>query len=133
MKIEADKFYFKGIGGSDKKLHELSFEFYKEVEPDKSLKTVRDRNIEVVLKKKDDSSAYWPRLTKDKIKNHWLKIDFNRWQDDEYSDDDASGMNMGLEDMVRSMGGLGGSDAKPSFDDIDVPSDSDDEDLPDLE
>lgn len=37
--------------------------------------------------------------------------------------------------MMRSMGGLGAGDTtgKPSFDDLDVESDSDDEELPDLE
>lgn len=34
--------------------------------------------------------------------------------------------------MMRSMGGLGGGDTKPNFD-VDVESDSDDEELPDLE
>jgi len=36
--------------------------------------------------------------------------------------------------MMRQMGGLGGGgDAKPSFNDLDPESDSDDEELPDLE
>lgn len=36
--------------------------------------------------------------------------------------------------MMRQMGGLGGgSDSKPNFDNTDLDSDSDDEELPDLE
>jgi hypothetical protein len=37
--------------------------------------------------------------------------------------------------MMRQMGGLGGGsdDSKPSFDDLEPESDSDDEELPDLE
>lgn len=39
--------------------------------------------------------------------------------------------------MMRQMGGLGGmspaGDVKPSFDDLDAESDSDDEGMPDLE
>jgi hypothetical protein len=37
--------------------------------------------------------------------------------------------------MMRQMGGLGGGggDSKPNFDDLEAESDSDDEELPDLE
>jgi len=36
--------------------------------------------------------------------------------------------------MMRQMGGLGGGgDSKPSFNDLDPESDSDDEEIPDLE
>ncbi|KAK2586894.1 hypothetical protein KPH14_009831 [Odynerus spinipes] len=96
------------------------------------------RTLELVLFKKVEG-PYWPRLTKEKTKAHWLKSDFNKWKDEDDSEDegDFDGGNCELEDMMRHMGGLGGSgDSKPNFDDLgdDVDEvDSDDEALPDLE
>lgn len=132
IRIEPDKVYFKGTGGTEKKEHEVTIDLYNEIDPEKSLKAVRDRNIEIMLKKKEDTSGYWPQLTKEKKKYHWLKVDFNRWQDEDDSDDEVGGGG-DLEEMMRSMGGLGSGDSKPSFDDLDPLEDSDDEDIPDLE
>lgn len=133
IKIEADKVYFKGVGGTERKLHEVTIPLYKEVDPDKSVTSVKARNIELVLKKKESSQGYWPHLCSDKQKRHWLKVDFNKWKDEDDSDDET-GQPEDLEEMMRQMGGLGGGgDSKPVFDDLDAESDSDDEELPDLE
>ncbi|XP_066994826.1 prostaglandin E synthase 3 isoform X1 [Anabrus simplex] len=133
IKIENDKVFFKGVGGTEKKPHEVTMQLYKEIDPEKSLKFVRDRNIELILKKKEEGSPYWPQLMKDKKKYHWLKVDFNKWKDEDDSEDEV-GQSEDLEEMMRQMGGLGGGgDNKPSFDDLDAESDSDDEELPDLE
>uniref|UniRef100_A0A1B6CPB7 CS domain-containing protein n=1 Tax=Clastoptera arizonana TaxID=38151 RepID=A0A1B6CPB7_9HEMI len=135
LKIESDKLVFSGTGGTEKKKYELTIPFFNDIEPEKSAKFIRDRNIEIILKKKEDG-PYWPQLTKDKKKYHWLKVDFNKWKDEDDSEDEfgGGGQSEDLEEMMRSMGGLGAGDpdSKPSFDDIDVESDSDDEELPDL-
>lgn len=136
IKIDHDKIYFHGIGGTEKKMHEVTIPLFKEIDHEKSVKCVRDRNIELVLKKKEENGAYWPHLMKDKKKYHWLKVDFNKWKDEDDSDDDLDvGQSEDLEEMMRQMGGLGGGggDSKPSFDDLEPESDSDDEELPDLE
>lgn len=133
IKIDNDKVYFHGLGGTEKKNHEVTIELYKEIDPEKSIKFIRDRNIELILKKKDESGPYWPHLMKDKKKYHWLKVDFNKWKDEDDSEDDV-GQSEDLEEMMRQMGGLGGGgESKPSFNDLDPESDSDDEELPDLE
>ncbi|XP_046397352.1 prostaglandin E synthase 3 isoform X2 [Ischnura elegans] len=133
IKLENDKVYFHGIGGTDKKVHEVTIEFYKEVDADKSVQFKRDRNIEFMLRKKEPG-PYWPHLMKDKKKYHWLKVDFNKWKDEDDSEDELGG-NDELDEMMRQMGGLGaGDDGKPAFDDLEPESDdSDDEGLPDLE
>lgn len=51
---------------------------------------MRDRCIEFALEKKEDG-PYWDRLLKDKTKRHWLKIDFNKWKDEDESDDEDAG------------------------------------------
>lgn len=40
------------------------------------------------MKKRDAEGGYWPHLTADRTKHHWLKVDFNRWRDEESSDED---------------------------------------------
>ena len=56
----------------------------------KSKFAVKQRVIEFALEKKE-SGPYWKRLVKDEKKQHWLKIDFNKWKDEDESDDEAGG------------------------------------------
>jgi len=131
IKIDADKIYFKGTGGTEKKEYENTLELYGEIDPEKSKHFVRDRNVEFILLKKSEG-PFWPHLLKQKMKYHWLKVDFTRWKDEDDSEDEA-GQNPDLEEMMRQMGGLGGGGGdRPTLDDLED-DDSDDEDLPDLE
>lgn len=63
----------------------------------KSRSFVRDRNIELILVKKEEG-PYWPHLLKEKTKQHWLKVDFSRWKDEDDSDDEE-GQNQDLEEV----------------------------------
>jgi len=105
IKVESDSLHFKGVGGPDKKPHEVTMKFFKEIDAEKSKYAVRPRVIEFALEKKE-AGPYWDRLLADKSKQHWLKIDFNKWKDEDESEDEEGGQN--LEDMMRNMGGLGG-------------------------
>lgn len=111
------------------------------------------RCYEFIISKADTTSDYWPSLTTDKKKPHWLKVDFNKWKDEGSDDDSESGAAPGgpggapggfgdggmgnFNDLMSQMGGGGGfgagGDGKPSFDDLDNEEDSDDEAIPDLE
>ena len=140
IKTEPEMIYFKGVGGTEQKMHEITINLYNKIVPNKTVQSLRGRTIELVLPKETDA-PYWPRLTKEKTKAHWLKTDFNKWKDEVYSDDDSN-MKDGkeLEEMMRQMGGLGGSvDSKPDFPDLNMDDedegegmDSDDDDLPEL-
>ena len=35
-----------------------------------------------------ESGPYWTRLLEDKTKQHWLKVDFTKWKDEEDSDNE---------------------------------------------
>ncbi|XP_066977254.1 co-chaperone protein daf-41 [Macrobrachium rosenbergii] len=129
--IQEDKIYFKGTGGTEKKDYEYTYILYSNIDKEKSRSFVRDRNIELILVKKEEG-PFWPHLLKDKVKQHWLKVDFGRWKDEDDSEDEGEGQNPDLEEMMRQMGGLGGGDSRPSLDDLED-EDSDDDDLPDLE
>lgn len=61
--------------------------------------TVGGRYIELVLKKPSTDTKYWPQLTKEKKKYHWLKVDFKKWKDESDSEDEAA---------AGGVGGLGG-------------------------
>ncbi|XP_023015049.1 cytosolic prostaglandin E synthase [Leptinotarsa decemlineata] len=139
VKFSKDSVYFKGTGGVEKKDYEVTIPLYKEIDPEKSKHFNRGRCIEILLAKANQEEPYWPSLTSDKSKHHWLKCDFNKWQDeDESGDEGVGGMGGGgggdFEEMMRQMGGLGGAGGKPNFDDLDGDEgDSDDEPIPDLE
>jgi len=44
-----------------------------------------------MLQKKWEDAKYWPHLTKEKKKYHWLKVDFKKWKDEDDSDDETGG------------------------------------------
>ena len=57
------------------------------------------------LSKKDkekDPDEWWPRITKEKVKNQFITIDWSKWIDPDASDDDGKA-NQGLGDMDPSM------------------------------
>ncbi|XP_033338881.2 cytosolic prostaglandin E synthase [Megalopta genalis] len=143
IEIEPEKIYFKGVGGTEQKMHELTIDLYGEIVPRRTIKYLKGRTFELVLSKKQ-GGPYWPRLTAEKTKAHWLKSDFNKWKDEDDSENENGiGMeNNNLEEMMRQMGGLGGSggsgSSKPHFETFEDMGDegneidSDDDDLPDL-
>lgn len=143
IKVEEKKIYFKGVGGTDHKMHEITINLFKEIVPDKTVQTIKGRTIELILSKAADG-PYWPRLTEENTKFHWLKSDFNKWKDEDEgssSDDDKPfNLNSGhdFEKMMHKMGGRNSlGDSKPNFDDLDDNADaggpdSDDDDIPDL-
>ncbi|CAG9121036.1 hypothetical protein JYU34_004580 [Plutella xylostella] len=136
IKIEKDSVYFKAAS-PDKKTYEVKIQVYDAIVPESSTFGNKGRCIEMVLRKEKKDAPHWPNLTKDKKKPHWLKIDFNKWVDEDDEEEESGGGggggNMDIEEMLRSMGGAGAGDKadKPSFDDLD--DDSDDDNLPDLE
>ena len=110
--VKPDYLAFEGNGGPEKKDHEVKIEFLKEIDPEKSKYAVRERVIEFALEKKE-SGPYWERLLKDKTKQHWLRVDFNKWREEDESDDEAGGGD--LEQMMSQMGGMGGMGGMPGM------------------
>ena len=56
--------------------------------------------IEFALHRKEEG-PYWERLLKDKTKQHWLKVDFAKWKDEDESDDENGGGGGGDLEEVR--------------------------------
>jgi len=143
VSIQLEEVTEEQISVGDKKLcfsgkshgtaYEVNLEFNNSIIPEESKQRRGGREYFFELKKKDPG-PFWPRLLKDTVKHQNIKIDFNRWKDEDDTDDDEGGSaydDASLEDMMQQMGTGGGAD---SFDPGDVPdSDSDDEDIPNLE
>ncbi|CAL4082698.1 unnamed protein product, partial [Meganyctiphanes norvegica] len=133
IKIEEDGIYFKGVSGSgsEKKEYENTLQLYGEIDPEKSKHFVSDRSIEMILLKKSEG-PFWPHLLKQKMRYHWLKVDFTRWKDEDESDDEDGGQNQNdkLEEMMRQMGGMDGMDSGEEPDQPEL--EEEDEELPNL-
>ena len=43
--VEKKKLYFKGVGGTEMKEHEVTMEFFKEIDTEKSKFAVRPREV----------------------------------------------------------------------------------------
>lgn len=109
INLEKSKLYFKGKSDSiqqdaDHSEHEVTIEFYKPINVDESKHAVRARGTEFVIIKEE--ANWWPRLLKDSAKQHWLKVDFPKWKDEDDSEDEA-----GLAGPGGMMGGMGGMGA----------------------
>lgn len=124
IKFEKNSVSFIGTCAPDQKIHEVNIPLYAEINPEKSAFVNKGRLIEVILAKDKVDEPFWPTLTRDKKKHHWLKVDFERWQDeDESGAEDFDDMDMfpnKLNDFSDEI-------------DKDESSSSEGEDLPDIQ
>src|SRR5260221_11386849 len=71
-----------------------------------SKKKLSSRCLSLIIRKKETQKEYWPRLTKEKSRNTFIKTDFGKWVDEDVHDGstvvEADGMDL------AGMGGLGG-------------------------
>merc|ERR1712178_76436 len=113
--------------------YKLELELLNEVDQSTSKITVGARSIILVLSKKDTSSAYWSRLTKEKVKSSYIKIDWNKWKDEDEDDEvEDAGMNSNfdmsqLENLTNFQQQMSGGGAA-GLGDLGADSDDDDDD-----
>ncbi|ODV78235.1 HSP20-like chaperone [Suhomyces tanzawaensis NRRL Y-17324] len=95
---------------SDKSKHyDLSIDFYEEIDEENSRKnTDSGSHIYLVLRKKTPKEEFWPRLTKEKLKYHYIKTDFDKWVDEDEQDEEPE-----KEDDMANMMNLGGGAGGP--------------------
>ena len=104
INLEKDKLSFKADAQGKK--WETTIEFDGTVKPEESTQKNMGREYFFELCK-TDPGPFWPRLTKTKMQN--VKVDFNRWKDeDDESEDEMAGGMGGMGGM--GMGGMGGED-----------------------
>lgn len=101
IEIKSNYVKFQGKGGPDRGEHNVIIHLLKEINPDESKIVIKERVIEFQLKKKG-KGPYWKRLLKDEAKQHWLRVDFNKWQDEDFScDEDATDAAGDNTDKIR--------------------------------
>ncbi|KAJ7748498.1 HSP20-like chaperone [Mycena maculata] len=122
--LEPTKISFKAKSGNAKtgseKDYAFNLEFFAEIVPEKSSKRLTTRSLYLILRKKEQQAEFWPRLTKEKVKNAYIKTDFSKWVDEDEQDgpeakDDedlesamGGGMPPGMGGGMGGMGGMGG-------------------------
>ena len=82
-------------------------EFFGEVEKEKSAWNTKGRNVIISLAKKDTEAEYWTRLTKAKVKNQKIQVDWSKWVDED-EEGAAGGDDMGQDWDPSMMQGFGG-------------------------
>jgi hypothetical protein len=106
---------------SQGKPYKVDISFFKKVDAKDSTYKVLPRNIQMhIMKNKDDSDEFWPRLLQDKaLEKNQVKIDWDRYVDEDEEDEgfDTSaleggmgmgGMPPGMMGGMPGMGGMGG-------------------------
>jgi prostaglandin-E synthase len=96
VKFEEDSVSFQGHSTSsdvkEKNVYEVKINLYEKIDPETSkYENIGQKFWRLLLKKKDSKGAFWPRLTKDKTRLHWLQTDFDHWKDEDESDDEKAG------------------------------------------
>ena len=84
IEINGKKMKYEGTDGT--KNYSFELELYDEIDKENSKYNLDTRNIFLNLKKKKEGE-YWPRLTLNKVKYHWIEIDWNYFVDEDEEED----------------------------------------------
>jgi hypothetical protein len=103
LKISSKNVSFTGESKKGVKYH-VSLDLYAEIDPENSKVNHSDREVELVLRKKELKEEFWPRLLETKQKIHFLKTDFDKWVDEDEQDEAAE------DDYANNFGGFGGDE-----------------------
>jgi len=98
-------------------------EFFAEVVKADSKFNAKGRNPIITIAKKDTEAEYWPRITKEKVKNSRITVDWNKWVDEDEEgeapevggDFDPSMMNAFGGGGAGGMPGMGGAGGMPGM------------------
>jgi hypothetical protein len=77
LSITPSNVSFTGTNIKGTKYH-VSLDLYGEIDPENSKVNHTARGVELVLRKKELKTEYWPRLLKDSKKVHFLRTDFDK-------------------------------------------------------
>lgn len=80
--------HFKGSSADTGRQYEVTLNFLQNIKPDKVINKNTARCIEFTIEKAE-AGPFWPSLTSDKKKPHFLKADFNKWRDEESDIDEG--------------------------------------------
>lgn len=104
VKFEENAVSFRGQVSSGKPneqtVYAVKIDLYEKIDPDTSkYENIGQKYWRLLLQKKDLTASFWPRLTKEKTRLHWLQTDFDHWKDEDGSDDEKAGFGGNFQDM----------------------------------
>lgn len=102
VKFEESSVSFRGEAKSakDTNTYAVKIDLYEKIDPEAcKYENIGQKYWRLLLKKKDTTASFWPRLTKEKTRLHWLQTDFDHWKDEDESDDEKPGLNGNFQDM----------------------------------
>ncbi|PPQ69876.1 hypothetical protein CVT24_003211 [Panaeolus cyanescens] len=126
-KITSTSIHFKAKAGTEGNEYAFDLDFFSEIDVENSTSKLNDRSFSATLRKKEKKVEYWPRLTKEKVRNAWIRIDYERWKDEDeqdehtYVDDDDSTGGLASKDGFKSPQGDTGDLSHLENDDGSVP------------
>ncbi|RMZ77400.1 hypothetical protein DV738_g4427, partial [Chaetothyriales sp. CBS 135597] len=104
LKLSPTGLLFTGTSETKKTTYHLELEFYAEIDPENSKTHHTAANIQLILRKKELTQEYWPRLLKSPKKVHFLRTDFDKWVDEDEQNEAPE------EDYLNQFGGGLGDD-----------------------
>ncbi|CAH9078464.1 unnamed protein product [Cuscuta europaea] len=131
------KFSFSAEAGADNRPYELEFDLFDKVDVNESKSSITSRCICYLIKKLEEK--WWSRLLKQEVKPPvYLKVDWDKWVDEDEQDEKSGPGGMGLGDdfdfsslnMGGGPGGFGadfGAGAGDDGDEEDDESDTEEE------
>lgn len=137
-----DKIVLTANSSDGKTKYRNEFVLFKPIDVESSGFQIKARSIDcLVFKEGHDSkknpAGWWPRMTKEKLKIHWLGVDFGRWRDEDDSDDEGPGnfdQDFDFSKLMNQKGGLNNKDGDFDPNNINMDDlDSDDDDIPGVE
>lgn len=121
LDIQPTKVTFTGHSETKKCTFHVELELYAEIDPAETKKHHSARALELVLRKKELTDEYWPRLLKDSKKQHFLKTDFDKVRQGaprriglatneylQWVDEDEQETAADDDDYMSKMAGMGG-------------------------
>ncbi|CAD5219673.1 unnamed protein product [Bursaphelenchus xylophilus] len=79
LKVDGNQFLIRGTSAGKK--YQAELEFHGEIDKNQVRQVGTKRHIELILGKKENK--WWPRLTSKPVKLPWLKVDFDKWVDED--------------------------------------------------
>jgi len=129
FKIDGEKFYLKGTDVTGSQSYVVDLEFFDKVKGEEKRQIPTSRHLELVIPKEE--TKWWPRLLKNSGKVAWIKVDFNKWKDEDEENDEEDTKFDNFD--FSSLGLPSGSAGMNNFEDDLGDLSDDEEDMPPLE
>ncbi|XP_019462167.1 PREDICTED: uncharacterized protein At3g03773-like isoform X2 [Lupinus angustifolius] len=110
LKLEPEgKFYFSATAGADKIPYEVDIDLFDKIDVDNSKANITSRNIFYLVTKAENK--WWDRLLKQGGKLLvFLKVDWDKWVDEDEEDDSKPVSDMDFGDVDFSKLNMGGGE-----------------------